>query len=105
MKCRICTGKSKIFRKKIRNKIRRNVYRCTVCNIEFLDDIRESLKLWYIGAYRDDHTSILGDISSNKAKTFFELNKPLQHRSLLHYKKFLENNITYESLYFVGRFH
>lgn len=92
MKCRICSGKSKIFRKKIRNNIRRNVYRCTVCNIEFLDDIREDLKLWYTEAYRDDHTSILGDISSNKAKTFFELNKPLQHRRLLHYKKYLKKN-------------
>lgn len=92
MKCRNCSGKSKLFRKKIRNNIKRNVYRCSVCTVEFLEDIKEDLKLWYTDAYRDDHTSTIGDTTTNEAKKFFELNKPLQHRRLKHYKKLLSKS-------------
>lgn len=92
MKCRNCSGVSKLFRNKIRNNIKRRVYRCSKCSVEFLEDIKEDLKLWYTGAYRNDHTSTIGDTSTNEAKKFFDLNKPLQHRRIKHYKKILRRS-------------
>ena len=92
MKCRICSGKSTIFRKKIRNNIKRKVYRCNVCTVEFLEPKKEDLNVWYTSNYRKDHASTIGNLTSNKPKNFFDLNKPLQHRRLKHYKKLLKKS-------------
>tara|TARA_Y100000816_G_scaffold122065_1_gene85789 strand:- start:25741 stop:26658 length:918 start_codon:yes stop_codon:yes gene_type:complete len=90
MKCRLCNGKSFLIRKKIRNNINRKVYKCSSCTVEFLEDIKEDLKKWYSSAYRNDHTSTIGDVSSNEPKAFYELNLPLQHRRFKHYIKYLK---------------
>ena len=92
MKCRICSSKCFLIRKKIRNNINRNVYECTNCEVQFLEKNKDNLKKWYSGAYRKDHSSVIGDTKSNKAKNFYNLNLPLQHRRVKTYRKLLKKS-------------
>lgn len=96
IKCRNCNSKSKLVRKKLRNNVKRNVYKCTNCTVEFLEpqkNLQAKLKKWYTKEYRDVHASDLTKISSNESQKFYDINEPLQHRRIIKYKKFLKKTL------------
>ena len=92
MNCLLCNKKAKKFRSKIRNSLKRNVYRCEYCSLEFLEANNDNLEEWYRKDYRKDHSPTISNAKSSNAKLFFESVGPTLGIRIEKYKKYLKKN-------------